>query len=413
MSHEQADVGFLKGVRVLDMTQFEAGPACSEVLAWFGAEVIKIENPRGGDPTRSGFERLPGKDSWYFLMFNANKKSVSIDIKTPRGLQLVKDLAGKADVFLENFAPGTIDKLGLGYETIKAINPSIVYGQVKGFGAGSPYQDFLSFDMTTQACGGLMSITGEKNGLPAKPGITIGDTGSGMLLLISVLGALYRRQATGCGERIEVAMQDAMLHFIRWGLSSQKATGQPQPRVGAKVPANPPSGVFPCKPGGPNDYVYIYTGRGRLEHWHRLLEVIGRRELIGDPRFETPAARREREAEIDDMIATWSRQLDKRSAMRVLGEAGVPAGAVFDTLELQNEPDFEVRGVMQTMHHPSNGQFKMPTWPVLHGGSAPALKPAPLLGEHNEDVLSTWLGMDGVQLTELRQARVIGEPPAA
>jgi formyl-CoA transferase len=412
MASGQNETGFLQGVRVLDMSQFEAGPACSEVLAWFGAEVIKIENPRGGDPTREGFDRLSGKDSWYFLMFNANKKSVSVDLKKPRGLQLVKDLASKADVFIENFAPGTIEKLGLGYEVLKEINPSIIFGQVKGFGHGSPYEKYLSFDMTTQACGGLMSITGERDGPPVKPGITIGDTGSGMLLLISILGALYRRKGTGRGERIEVAMQDAMLHFIRWGLSAQKATGQPQPRNGAKVPANPPSGVFPCKPGGPNDYVYIYTGRGNVAHWHRILKVIGRSELVGDPRFETAAARRENEAEVDAMITNWSRTLDKREAMQVLGEAGVPSGAVYDTLELQEQPDFEARGVMQTMQHPVNGPFKMPAWPVLHGGQAPRVAAAPLLGEHTDEVLRELLELSEPQLLELREAKVIGPTPS-
>ena len=204
----------LGGVRVLDLTQFEAGPSCTEVLAWMGAEVVKVENPKGGDPGRASFAGTPGKDSPYFLMFNANKKSVTVNLKEPRGLELVLDMAKKADVFAENFAPGAIERLGLGYDAVKRINPGIVYAQVKGFGHGSPFQDNLAFDMIAQACGGVMSITGQADGPPVKPGATLGDTGTGMLLAISVLAALYKRKGTGRGERLEIAMQDAMLKEI-------------------------------------------------------------------------------------------------------------------------------------------------------------------------------------------------------
>src|SRR3954453_3161995 len=176
--------GCLAGVRVLDMTQFEAGPSCTETLAWLGAEVVKVENPRGGDPGRS-LGGKPGMDDPYFLNFNANKKSVTVNLKDPKGLQLVKDLAAKADVMVENFAPGAVERLGLGADVIRALNPSIIYCQIKGFGTGSPYEKSLAFDMIAQACGGLMSITGEENGPPCKPGSTIADTGTGMLMAIS------------------------------------------------------------------------------------------------------------------------------------------------------------------------------------------------------------------------------------
>jgi len=395
----------LDGVRVLDLTQFEAGPSCTEALAWLGAEVVKVENPQGGEAGRFSLRGSSGQgqDSWYFLLFNANKKSITVNLKSTRGLALVKDMAAKADVFVENFAPGAIERLGLGYDVVREINPGIVYAQVKGFGTGGPFENNLAFDMIAQATGGVMSITGERDGPPLKPGVTLGDTGTGMLLAISILGALYRRKGTGEGERIEIAMQDAMLQYIRVALSTQATYGVAAKRNGAKVLSGfaVPSGTYRCKPGGPNDYVYVYTSRTNPAHWRRLLEVIGRKDLIGDPRYETGLARQDHEPEVDKMIGDWALQHDKREAMRLLGEAGVPAGAVFDTLELTNEADFERRGIMQTMEHPTVGPFKMPGWPVRFGGRTPELKPAPLLGQHTTEVLGEWLGLQGAEVDQL------------
>ena len=405
--------GYLAGVRVLDLTQFEAGPSCTEALAWLGADVVKVENPQGGEAGRSLLGRQSGssqnQDSWYFLLFNANKKSITVNLKSERGLDLVKNMVKRADVMVENFAPGAIERLGLGYDVVHAVNPSIIYAQVKGFGTGGPYENNLAFDMIAQATGGVMSITGEPDGPPLKPGATLGDTGTGMLLAISILAALYRRRDTGQGERIEIAMQDAMLQYIRVALSNQATYGAAAKRNGSKVISGfaVPSGIYPCKPGGPNDYLYVYTSRTNPVHWQRLLEVIGRKDLIGDPRFDTAAARLKHEPEVDAMIAAWTSQHDKRQAMRVLGGAGVPAGAIFDTMELTEEADFERRGIMQTMEHPIAGSFKMPGWPVRFGGRTPDVKPSPLLGQHTNEVLSEWLGLDSDQIDQLGKAKVI------
>src|ERR1700722_13390762 len=219
----------LAGVKVLDFTQFEAGPSCTEALAWLGAEVVKVENPGRGDPGR-GIGAVDGNDAWYFLQFNANKKSITVNLKSPRGLELVKDMARKADVFIENFAPGTIERLGLGPAVIRAINPAIVYAQVKGFGEGSPYENNLAFDMIAQACGGTMAITGERDGRPCKPGPTLGDTGTGMLLAIGILGALYQRHITGQGRRLQIAMQDAQLQYTRGAFVQHARSGEPAMR---------------------------------------------------------------------------------------------------------------------------------------------------------------------------------------
>ena len=274
MATDGALPGWLAGVRVLDLTQFEAGPSCTEALAWLGAEVVKVENPQGGEAGRFLLHGSSGQgqDSWYFLLFNANKKSITVNLKSERGLELVKNMAKRADVMVENFAPGAIERLGLGYEVVRAVNPSIVYAQVKGFGTGGPYENNLAFDMIAQATGGIMSITGERDGPPLKPGVTLGDTGTGMLLAISILAALYRRRDTGQGERIEIAMQDAMLQYIRVALSTQATHGVAAKRNGAKVVLGfaVPSGIYPCKPGGPNDYVYVYTSRTNPTHWRRF-----------------------------------------------------------------------------------------------------------------------------------------------
>jgi formyl-CoA transferase len=406
MDQNSAPLNCLAGVRVLDLTQFEAGPSCTEALAWLGAEVVKVENPTSGEPGRTAFPGPQGSpDSFYFLEFNANKKSVTVNLKSERGLALVKDMAKKADVMIENMAPGTIERLGLGYEAIRALNPDIIYAQVKGFGEGSPYEKNLAFDMIAQACGGTMSITGEPDGPPIKPGPSLGDTGTGMTMAISILGALYERRATGRGRRLQVAMQDAMLHYIRIAFQAQAATGQAARRNGSRsATAVVPAGIFPCAPGGPNDWVYVFARQP--DHWHRLLKVLGREDLIGNPNYDTPKARGERVKEINEMVADWTRRRDKHEAMRIIGAAGVPAGAVLDTMELMNEPSFEQRGILQVMQHPT-GPFKMPSWPVRFDGRPPKLAPAPLLGQHSTQVLGEWLGISAGDVEALRKEGVI------
>src|SRR4249920_4135665 len=236
MSDNCQDLKCLAGIRVVDFTQFEAGTSCTEALAWLGAEVVKIENPKTGDPGRRLRPGKPDDDPWYFHMFNANKKSLAINLKSPRGLALVKEMLKKADITVENMAPGTIERLGLGYDVVKALNPGIIYAQVKGFGEGSPYEKNLAFDMIAQACGGTFSVTGDPNGPPTRPGISLGDTGTGMLMAITILGALRKRDATGQGSRLQVAMQDAILHYMRINFATQGLTGKPAQRGGDKVP---------------------------------------------------------------------------------------------------------------------------------------------------------------------------------
>ena len=398
----------LTGMKILDLTQFEAGPSCTEALAWMGADVVKVENPSSGDPGRTTLGK-PGRDSNYFLEYNANKRSVAVDLKDPRGVELIKAMARQADVMIENFAPGAVERLGLGPDVIRALNPSIIYCQVKGFGTGSPYENSLAFDMIAQAAGGPISVTGEGDRAPVKPGPSFGDTGTGMLMAISILGALYKRQKTGQGRRLEVAMQDAMIHYMRVPFSRTQQSGQAQLRNGSSRsnPALAPSALYPCKGGGPNDYAYIFTSRANPDHWRRLLKAIEREDLIGDARYDTGPARGQRAAEVDELIAAWTREHSKEEVMKVIGDAGVPAGAVFDTLELMNDPSLAERGIMQTIQHPTTGAVKMPAWPVRFDGAPPRVKPSPLLGQHNAEVLSGWLGMSPQEVEALRQEGVV------
>jgi crotonobetainyl-CoA:carnitine CoA-transferase CaiB-like acyl-CoA transferase len=408
MSGNHQDLNFLSGIKVVDFTQFEAGTSCTEVLAWFGAEVVKIENPGRGDPGRRLRPGKPDDDPWYFHMFNANKKSLAINLKSEKGLALVKEMLKQADVTAENMAPGTIERLGLGYDEVKKLNPGIIYCQIKGFGSGSPHEKGLAFDMIAQAAGGPISVTGEPYRPPVKPGLSFGDTGTGMLMAATILGALHERNRTGKGRLLQVAMQDAMIHYMRTCFATMARTGKAAPRRGAKSGGgnNAPSGLYPSKGGGPNDYVYLTTSRANPEHWSRLMKVIGREDLIDDPRFATGNDRVAHEKELDAIIGEWTSQHDKREAMEKLIGVGVPSGAVFDTMELQNEPSFDERGIMQIMKHP-NGDFKMATWPVRVDGKPPTLQPSPLLGQHGEEVLQSWLGIDAGGIAALKSEGVL------
>ena len=411
MSDNIIDFTFLQGVKVVDFTQFEAGPSCTETLAWLGADVVKIENPKMGDPGRRLRPGQPDDDPYYFHQFNANKKSVTLNLKSPQGLATVKDMIRAADVVVENFAPGVIERLGLGYEDVKDVNPGIIYAQVKGFGEGSPFEKNLAFDMIAQACGGSFSVTGDKDGPPMRPGMSIGDTGTGMLMAITILGALYKRRETGKGHQLQVAMQDAVLHYMRVSLATTGRTGKAAERGGSKVPgiSNAPMGLYPCAPGGSNDYVYIMTSRANPEHWDRLLKLIGREDLVGDKRYATPADRQECEDEVDELISVWTRTQTKMEAMRMIGEAGIPAGAVLDTVELNDsDPSFEERGVMQTMSHPIHRPFKMPAWPVRVDGKASRLKSSPILGEHTGKIMSDWLDLNEAAVAALKEEGAFG-----
>jgi formyl-CoA transferase len=406
---EKISATALDGIRVVDLTQFEAGTSCTESLAWLGAEVIKVEMPGRGEQGRGATSNQAGVDSIFFLLLNANKKSVTCNLKHPEGLQLVLDLIKTADVFVENFGPGVIERLGLGYDRVKAVNPRIVYAQIKGFDPAGPFANFLAFDAIAQAAGGSVSVTGEKDGRPLKPGINVADTGTGLHCTIGILAALNQRHATGRGQRIEVAMQEAIINFGRIGWAAQALNNAPAPRVGNQsiIAGTSPSEVYPCKGGGPNDYLYIYTTRAGNHHWEALLKVIGREDLLSDARFMTPGDRARRYEEVDAVISEWTRQQDKVAAMKLLGAAGVPASAIFDTQELSEDPSLRAREAFVTVDHPVKGEFVMPGWPVKMSGSHVAVKAAPLLGANTDELYSTLLGKSPEELKRMREQKII------
>lgn len=399
----------LQGVRVIDLTQFESGTSCTETLAWLGADVIKVEKPGEGEQGRNASADTPGLDSWYFLLLNANKRSVTLNLRRSEGKALLEGLLDHADVMVENFGPGAIERLGLGYDDLREHYPRLIYTQIKGFSPEGPYGKYLAFDPIAQAAGGALSLTGESEGYPLKPGPTIADTGTGLHAAIGILAALHQRQRTGNGQRVEVAMQDVVTNFSRIAFSRQLMTGQPAERLGNKgqLGVSAPSGIYPCKPDGTNDFVFIYTTRAGNHHWDRLLDVLERPDLKNDPRFADPASRASHNEEVDALISDWTRGLTKEDAMQVLGDAGVPCSAVFDTLELTEDPHLNERGTIVELDHPMRGKFKIPGWPVHMERSVVPVQSPPLLGEHNEDVYRDLLGLSRNDLRKLEEQSVI------
>ena len=399
----------LSGVKIVDLSQFEAGPSCTQALAWLGADVLKVERPGSGEQGRNATADRPGVDSWAYLLLNANKRSMTLDLRSERGRDILCKLLADADVLVENFAPGTVERLGFDYGTVSGINPRLVYAQIKGFGPDSPYSDYLAFDAIAQATGGVLSLTGEADGRPLKPGANFGDSGAGLHLAVGILAALLQRGTTGRGQLVEVAMQESMVNFCRMAYAGQHLLGHVPPRVGngSLMARSAPSDAYPCAPGGPNDYCFIYTSRAGNRHWDRLLAVIGRGDLLTEPKYATPEQRIEHAAEIDEIIIGWTMQRTKHEAMRELGEAGVPAGAVLDIGELAGDEYLLRRGVFVDVEHPSRGAFRMPGWPVhMSASQVPVTAPA-LLGADTRAVLHDVLGMSEGELDGLSADGVI------
>ena len=399
----------LAGVRVVDLSQFEAGPSCTQTLAWLGAEVIKIEAPGRGEQGRGATSDAPGMDAHFFLILNSNKRSVTCNLKDPRGRDLLKRLIEKSDVLIENFAPGTIERLGFGYDEVSKINPRIIYAQIKGFAPEGPYADYLAFDAIAQAAGGSLSITGEEDGRPIKPGLNVADTGAGLHCSIGILAALHQRATTGLGQRVEISMQDAVINFGRIAYAAQANRGAAAPRTGNQsiLAGTSPSEVYPCAPGGPNDYVYVYTTRAGNHHWERLLQVIGREDLLTDERFTTPKNRQTNYKQVDAIVAEWTRTREKRDVMKLFGEAGIPASATFDTMELSLDPTLRKRGTFVTVDHPQRGPVTIPGSMIKLSASHVPAKAAPLLGSDTDAVYGDLLDVSREELATLRAEKVI------
>ncbi len=392
----------LDGMRILDMTQYEAGTSCTQALAWFGADVVKVEPPGRGDPGRR--VQIGEGNSPYFINWNSNKRSIVLDLSQPRGRELLLEMVPHYDVFVENYGPGVVEKLDIGYEVMKATNPTIIYARLKGFGTTGPYANYKCFDMVAQAAAGAFSVTGEPDGPPMLPGPTTGDAGTGVQLALAITAAFVQKQATGEGQLIEISMQEAMTYFMRTRIANGGDWGRAaSPRIGNGVTA--PVNLYPCKPFGPNDYAYIMVVTTRM--WDALCLAIDQPELAADPRFTTGELRRDNSDVLFEAIAGWTKQHTKHEVMKILGDAGVPCSANLDTRDLFENEHLNSRGFIHTLDHPEHGEIKLLGWAPRMSKSQVPLVRAPLMGEHSDEVLEADLGLNGDQITELRESGIV------
>ncbi len=395
----------LSGIRILDLSQFEAGTSCTQLLGWLGADVIKIEGPAGDTGRRTNPDK-PGVDSMYFALFNGNKRGVVIDLKKPEGRELFLRMVPLSDVVVENFAPGTMERLNLDYPVLREANRRIIMARIKGFGLSGPYSDYKAFDMVAQAAGGAMSVTGLPDGEPLLCGATLGDSGGGVHVAMAILAAIVQRHSSGEGQLVEVSMQEAVANLVRCRFSDHYHFGV-APRYGNPRRNASPAGVYRCAPGGPNDYVYIFVQQNLKHMWTDFARTIGREDLIDDPRFSDPATRYQNRAELDLIINEWTGRRSKWEVMHLLGEAGVPCSAVFDTADLLDDPHLNQRGAIVEVDHPTLGRFRTLNCPVRLSASPAVLTPAPLLGQHTYEVLSELLGISKAEAAGLQARGVV------
>ena len=392
----------LDGMRVLDMTQYEAGTACTQALAWLGADVVKIERPGSGDPGRGLL--VGGDHSAYFLSWNANKRSVALALEKPEGRELLLRMLPRYDVFVENFGPGVLEKLGLEYEVMRAVHPAIIHARIKGFGGGGPYASYKCFDMVAQAASGAFSVTGEPDGPPMCPGPTLADSGTGVQAALAITAAYVQRMRTGEGQQIEIAMQEAMTFYMRTRIANGSEWGtRAVPRTGNGE--GPMLNLYPCKPGGPTDYVYLVVATPRM--WDQLCSALGRPDLASDPRFKGWLLRHENGAALYDEIASWTRSHTKHEAMRILAEAGVPCSAVLDTRDLFQDPQLAARGFVKRVEHEVLGEVPILGSPFRLSQSEVELRAAPVLGRHTDEVLREDLGLSDSDLSALHASGVV------
>ena len=411
----------LDGVKILDFTHVQSGPTCTQLLAWLGADVIKVERAGEGDATRGQLRDIPGVDSLYFTMLNHNKRSITLDTKKPRGREVLDALIRECDVMVENFAPGALDRMGVTWEHIQSINPKMILASVKGFGPG-PYEDCKVYENVAQCAGGSASTTGFDDGPPMVTGSQIGDSGTGLHLALGIVAALYQRTMTGRGQKVLAPMQDAVLNLCRVKLRDQQRLerthtlqeypqypdgkfGDSVPRAGNSSGGGQPGSILKCKgwETDPNAYIYFIT-QGAV--WPAVCKVIGEESWIEDEAYKTPQARLLHLKPIFNRIEQWTMTKTKYEAMEILNKLDIPCGPILSMKEIAEEPALRATGTIVEVDHPTRGKYLTVGNPIKLSDSPTDVTRSPLLGEHTEEVLAQ-LGYSAEDIAQMRQERVI------
>ncbi|HEY0218969.1 MAG TPA: formyl-CoA transferase [Afipia sp.] len=418
----------LQGVRILDFTHVQSGPTCTQLLAWFGADVIKVERPGVGDITRTQLQDVPNADSLYFTMLNHNKRSITLDTKNAKGKEVLTALMKSCDVLVENFGPGVLDRMGFPWETINKINPKLIVASVKGFGPG-PYEDCKVYENVAQCTGGAASTTGFRDGFPLVTGAQIGDSGTGLHLALGIVTALYQRTMTGKGQKVTAAMQDGVLNLCRVKMRDQQRLdhgplkeysqfgegipfGDAVPRAGNDSGGGQPGRIVKCKgwEEDPNAYLYFIT---QAPVWEKICDVIGEPTWKTDPNYAKPAARLPKLNEIFARIEQWTMTKTKFEAMETLNKYDIPCGPILSMKEIAADESLYATGTLVKVDHPVRGQYISVGNPIKLSDSPTVVERSPLLGEHTEEILRDVLNFTDGQIGEIRASGAIGDQPLA
>ncbi len=413
----------LDGVRILDFTHVQSGPTCTQLLAWLGADVIKVERPGTGDITRGQLRDIPNVDSLYFTMLNHNKRSIVIDSKHPKGSEVLEALVRECDVLVENFAPGALDRMGFTWTRIQELNPRMIMASIKGFGPG-PYEDCKVYENVAQCAGGSASTTGFDDGPPLVTGAQIGDSGTGLHLALGIVAALYQRNTTGRGQKVLAAMQDGVLNLCRVKLRDQQRLahgvlkeypqyphgefGEAVPRAGNASGGGQPGWILKCKgwETDPNAYIYFIT---QAPVWGEICKVIGREDWITDPEYATADARLPRLKEIFAVIEQWTMTKTKFEAMEILNQHDIPCGPILSMKEIAEEPALRKTGTVVEVDHPTRGKYLTVGNPIKLSDSPSEVRASPLLGAHTDEILRDVLKFDDKRAAEFRASGALGQ----
>ena len=415
----------LDGVRILDFTHVQSGPTCTQLLAYMGADVIKVERPGVGDITRGQLRDVKGADSLYFTMLNGNKRSITIDSKHPKGKEILERLIRHCDVLVENFAPGALDRMGLTWDYIHKTNPRMVVASVKGFGPG-PYEDCKVYENVAQCAGGAASTTGFREGPPLVTGAQIGDSGTGLHLAFGIVSALYQRNRTGRGQRVLAAMQDGVLNLARVKLRDQQRLkhgplveysqygegvpfGEAVPRAGNDSGGGQPGWILKCKgwESDPDAYIYFIT---QAPVWGAICDLIGKPEWKTDAEYATPPARLPRLRHIFNTIEQWTMTKNKFEVMDICNNLDIPVGPILSMKEIAEEPSLRETGTVVEVDHPTRGKYLTVGNPIKMSDSITEVKRAPLLGEHTDEILRKELGYRENEIADIKASGAITAP---